>query len=120
MDAREERERERKGRMEGFGVEVEVEDEDEVEVEVEVEVEGLLEVMWLCVWLWCARYDSRPLLKAKEPSGRAESERRRREGGKEGVVWRVEFGDLDCAGLMASVSCSSFWGFLVSVVAIGS
>jgi hypothetical protein len=27
------------------------------------------------VW---ARYDSRPLLKAKEPSGRAESERRRR------------------------------------------
>lgn len=27
--------------------------------------------------LWCARYDSRPLLKAKEPSGRAESARRR-------------------------------------------
>jgi hypothetical protein len=23
--------------------------------------------------LWCARYDSRPLLKAKEPRGRAES-----------------------------------------------
>jgi hypothetical protein len=28
--------------------------------------------------LWCARYDSRPLLKAKEPSGRAESASRRR------------------------------------------
>jgi hypothetical protein len=26
----------------------------------------------------CARYDSRPLLNAKEPSGRAESERSRR------------------------------------------
>jgi hypothetical protein len=26
----------------------------------------------------CARYDSRPLLNAKEPSGRAESESRRR------------------------------------------
>jgi hypothetical protein len=26
----------------------------------------------------CARYDSRPLLNAKEPRGRAESERRRR------------------------------------------
>jgi hypothetical protein len=25
---------------------------------------------------WCARYDSKPLLKAKEPKGRAESERR--------------------------------------------
>ena len=35
--------------------------------------------------LW-ARYDSRPLLKANEPRGRAESERRRRkcvEGGRE-------------------------------------
>lgn len=28
--------------------------------------------------LWCARYDSNPLLKANEPSGRAESESRRR------------------------------------------
>jgi hypothetical protein len=28
--------------------------------------------------LWCARYDSNPLLKAKDPSGSAESERRRR------------------------------------------
>jgi hypothetical protein len=27
--------------------------------------------------LWCARYDSRPLLKAKDPSGRAESASRR-------------------------------------------
>jgi len=27
---------------------------------------------------WCARKDSRPLLKAKEPSGRAESARSRR------------------------------------------
>jgi hypothetical protein len=27
--------------------------------------------------LWCARYDSRPLLKANEPSGKAESARRR-------------------------------------------
>ena len=31
-----------------------------------------------------ARYDSRPLLKAKEPRGRAESERRRRKCGAEG------------------------------------
>jgi hypothetical protein len=28
--------------------------------------------------LWCARYDSSPLLKANEPSGRAESARRSR------------------------------------------
>ena len=28
--------------------------------------------------LWCARYDSKPLLKANEPRGRAESARRRR------------------------------------------
>lgn len=27
--------------------------------------------------LWCARYDSRPELKAKDPKGSAESERRR-------------------------------------------
>ena len=38
--------------------------------------------------LWCARKDSRPELKAKEPSGRAESERSRR-------LWRD--------GLMESV-----------------
>lgn len=28
--------------------------------------------------LWCARYDSRPLLNAKEPSGSAESDNRSR------------------------------------------
>jgi hypothetical protein len=28
--------------------------------------------------LWCARYDSSPLLKANEPSGKAESARRSR------------------------------------------
>jgi hypothetical protein len=32
---------------------------------------------WL-VYSVCARYDSKPLLKAKAPSGRAESARRRR------------------------------------------
>lgn len=37
---------------------------------------------------WCARYDSRPLEKANEPRGRAESERSRR-------AWR----DGDCDGV---------------------
>lgn len=51
----------------------------------------------------CARYDSRPLLKAKAPRGRAESERRRRKWvgeprGAGDVVsfflfgWMMEFG----------------------------
>lgn len=40
----------------------------------------------------CARYDSRPEEKAKEPRGRAESERRRRAwDGREESVVEVEF-----------------------------
>jgi hypothetical protein len=47
--------------------------------------------------LWCARYDSSPEEKAKEPSGSAESERRKRK-------WREGF------GVDAMVCVLSFFG----------
>ena len=39
----------------------------------------------LCVCLWCAKNDSRPLEKANDPMGNAESERRRRAWRADGV-----------------------------------
>lgn len=41
---------------------------------------------------WCARKDSRPEEKAKEPRGRAESERRRRVWYSGEVMWDREGG----------------------------
>lgn len=47
--------------------------------------------------LWCARYDSSPLLKANEPRGRAESDNRSR-------AWRAEVLSVRTGGLRAAVT----------------
>ena len=77
----------------------------------------------------CARYDSRPEEKAKEPSGRAESARRKRKCGDEydgvaaskGLVYRLKFvGDTHSVGALALqvIPCSIESGHLPALLEV--